>query len=155
MGGSVPSDKLSDMSHHASAIDIALVSNAIAAIAVAVDIGTVEEYGDLLADDVVWELSDAFGAVSPQVRTGRDEVLAGVRERRHQGVQGPGAGKLHVITNITVVIDEDAADATSYWQVYEGIGDHPKLRSCGIYRDRLVRGPDDTWLLAHRRCSTS
>lgn len=143
------------MGSAASATDITLVSNAVAAIATAVDFGTVEEYGELLADDVVWEMVNRVGNVGPQVRRGRDEVLAGVRERRLQGIQGPGAGKLHIVTNVSVVVDGHDARATSYWQVYEGVVDHPSLRSCGIYRDQFTRRPSGEWVLAHRRCSTS
>ncbi|MEE3849663.1 nuclear transport factor 2 family protein [Gordonia sp. LSe1-13] len=128
------------------------ISNALARIAYAADFGSMQEYADLLTDDVVWVLPDAPAVSLPaQERKGIEAVLAGARERRESGLQGPGTASMHVVTNISVSPgeNEDEALSTAYWHFLTGLGKVPKLVQSGTYHDRFVfeRG---AWLLAHR-----
>jgi len=133
------------------ATHITLITDVISRLAQAADFGTLEEYGALLSDDVVWEYPGAAAiAVPAQVRRGRTDVMTGARERRDIGVQGPGTGTLHVVTNVSVLPDGREAQSMAYWRFYAGVGEAPVLRSMGVYRDRFVRENQD-WLLAHRR----
>ncbi|HET8993625.1 MAG TPA: nuclear transport factor 2 family protein [Rhodococcus sp. (in: high G+C Gram-positive bacteria)] len=132
---------------------ITLVTNAISCLAQAADFGTLEEYGALLAEDLVWEFPGGTGSgLAAQVRRGREDALAGARERRESGVQGPGTGTMHVITNASVVPGDGEATSMAYWHFVTGVGGTPAVRSSGIYRDRFVHTADG-WQLAHRRIS--
>ncbi|MGW0176762.1 nuclear transport factor 2 family protein [Rhodococcus sp. NPDC003322] len=139
------------------AAQITLVASLYARLAQAADFGTLEEYGALLAEDVVWEYPGVEANNLPaQVRRGRGDALTGARERRESGLQGPGTGTLHVVTNISVTPNADGESATSmaYWHFVTGLPGTPAIRSSGVYRDRFVRTPQG-WVLAHRRISTS
>jgi ketosteroid isomerase-like protein len=127
------------------------VSNLYARLAQAADYGTLEEYSQLLADDVVWDLEELPGGLLPtQIRRGRAEVLEGAEERRVDAIQGPGTETWHVIDNISVVPDETGADGMAYFFTYADVNGTPSIRSAGVYRDRFVR-TENGWVLAYRR----
>ncbi|MGN5235952.1 nuclear transport factor 2 family protein [Rhodococcus sp. SJ-3] len=132
---------------------ITVVTNAISCLAQAADFGTLEEYGSLLSADIVWEFPGGGGSgLVAQVRRGREDALAGARERRADGVQGPGTGTMHVITNVSVDPAGDDATSMAYWHFVTGVGGTPVIRSSGVYRDRFVRTASG-WQLTHRRIS--
>lgn len=132
---------------------ITLVTDTISRLAQAADFGTLDEYGALLTDDIVWELPGGASGLAAQVRRGREDALAGARERRHAGIQGPGTGTMHVITNVSVDPGADDATSMAYWHFVVGVGAAPTIRSSGVYRDRFVRSAG-VWQLAHRRVGT-
>jgi len=136
------------------ASQIALVRNLYGLLTHAIDYGTLEEYGDLLAEDVVWELPEQPETGLPaQVRRGRDDALRGAAERREAGIQGPGTATWHVVTNIGVTPGVGEANAMAYWHFYRGVDSTPELKLTGVYRDRFVRAQGG-WVLAHRRISS-
>lgn len=131
---------------------VTLVTNAYARLAQAADLGTLEEYTALLHPDVVWEMPAMPATGLPaQVRTGRDEVLAGAVQRREQGIQGPGSHTWHVLANVAVTPDPDGGVATAraYWFFWRDVDARATLVSTGVYTDRFVDSPDG-WLLRHR-----
>lgn len=138
--------------------NVALISNLLSRFAQAADDGTLEEYGALMADDFIWE-SPALASINleAQVIRGREQVLAAAQERRDAGIQGPGTRTRHVISNVSVIVeDRDKATSVAYWRYYAGgESDHglddgaPPLHAMGSYQDRFVR-VDGQWLIAHR-----
>ncbi|WP_300681349.1 nuclear transport factor 2 family protein [Nocardioides sp.] len=133
---------------------ITQIQNLYARLAQAADYGTLEEYGALLHTDLIWEMPHSPGAaIAQQVRRGREDVLAGARERRTAGIQGPGTATWHVLTNIAVTPGADGAGeayGVAYWHFYSDVDTTPVLRSTGVYRDRFVHTTDG-WVLAHRQ----
>jgi ketosteroid isomerase-like protein len=132
--------------------EIVLVTETIARLTHAADHGTLEEYGELLDPDVVWEMSgNPATGLAPQVRRGREEVLAGAVQRRADGIQGPGTASRHVVTNTAVDQRGDVASAVSYWRFYRQTLGTPRLASAGVYHDTFLRSRDGGWRLARRR----
>ncbi|WP_182481552.1 nuclear transport factor 2 family protein [Nocardioides immobilis] len=130
---------------------IVAVSDVLARLTHAADLGTLEEYAALLTEDFVWEMPDMPVVGLPaQVRRGREGAVIGARERRDAAIQGPGTGTFHVITNISVMPGRNESTATTYWHFYTGAGGDPALRAQGIYRDRFVL-VDGEWLIARRQ----
>ncbi|GAA1844271.1 hypothetical protein GCM10009836_24610 [Pseudonocardia ailaonensis] len=133
-----------------------LVADLLARIAQAADLDTLEEYGELLAEDIVWVMPENPATGLPaQRREGRADVLAGARERRASGLQGPGSGARHLVSTIVVTPSGDQARARSYFQFVGGGSGTPVLLSTGVYEDRFVRSEGGGWLLAERRITLS
>jgi SnoaL-like domain len=84
-------------------------------------------------------------------RRGREEVLAGVKERRAAKLQGPGSHSKHFVTTILVAFESDeVAVCRSNFLVFNEINARPPVvYSGGEYRDRFVRRPEG-WQLARR-----
>lgn len=126
------------------------IRNLIAAVAQLADAGAVDDYLALFTDDAVWEMPDnPTVGVGASRRTGRDEIRAGVVERRDAGVQGPGSHARHVITTVRVAVDGDTATGQIYWLFYGDTATAPVLRSMGQYDDTYRRGRNG-WQLARR-----
>ncbi|MFC9978441.1 nuclear transport factor 2 family protein [Gordonia sp. NPDC127522] len=133
---------------------IAIIADLMSRLAQAADFGTLEEYVDLMTDDVVWEYPGSKVIdLAPQARRGRQDVLDGARERRESGLQGPGTGTVHVVTNISVTPGDIEAHSMGYFHFYVGIDvGTPTLQAIGVYNDRY-RKHEGRWKLAHRRLS--
>lgn len=140
------------MSNDRYALQTTLISNVISRLAHAADFGTLEEYGALMADDVVWEYPGGSAVdLEPQVRRGIGDVLTGARERRESGIQGPGTETRHVVTNVAVEPGDGQARSMAYWHYFGNTKGTPTLLATGIYRDRFVLMSTGDWVLAHRR----
>lgn len=112
----------------------------LARIAQLADSGEVDEYLDCFTPDGSWRLNDSQGLdLEPQVRTGREELAEGVRERRGMGLQGPGTATKHDISSINSVLEGDTARASSYFRYYQSTNLVPVLKAMGRYDDELVR----------------
>ena len=123
------------------------IRNLVARTAHTADRGEVADYVALFTHDAVWRMppNPATGLPASE-RRGRDEIEAGVRERRAAGVQGPGTGTMHTVTTTAVRFDgDDAAVAESYFGFYRST----ELLSVGVWRDVLRRTPDG-WRLGER-----
>jgi uncharacterized protein (TIGR02246 family) len=122
------------------------VRNLIARVAHVADGGDLEESRELYTEDAVWE----FPGSAP--RHGRDGILADVRQRRAEGVTGPGSATRHVITTLAVTVEDPAGTATadSYWLYYRDTTTAPVLLSMGHYHD-TVRYDDGAWRIARRQ----
>jgi 3-phenylpropionate/cinnamic acid dioxygenase small subunit len=127
------------------------IRNLVAALAQGADTGTVDDYVALFVEDAVWEMPDnPVVGVAGSKRVGRDDIRAGVVERRAAGLQGPGSGSLHVIATILVLVGPgDEAAGRAYWQFYGDTASTPVLRSMGRYDDTYRRTAAG-WQLAHR-----
>jgi ketosteroid isomerase-like protein len=102
-----------------------------------------DEYLSCFTDDAVWDMAGS-------VRRGHAEILAGAKERRMNGQQGPGTNTRHVITTLAVHFeDTDTATTDCYFLAYGDTTTSPTVRLMGHYHD-TVRQTGGGWKLAHR-----
>ncbi|MDQ4213677.1 nuclear transport factor 2 family protein [Microbacterium capsulatum] len=133
-------------------VEIAML---IARIAQLADDGSVGAYLDCFTTDAEWELADASGiGLEVQTRRGRADLEAGVRERRRQGMQGPGSRTRHDVSTIAIAVDGDRASSRAYYRYYLDTHATPRLATMGVYDDAFTRGPDG-WRLARRTITRS
>jgi uncharacterized protein (TIGR02246 family) len=119
------------------------IRNVIARIARLADQGDLEEYVDQFTEDAMWNFP-------PGPRKGREDILAGARERRASGTVGPGSRARHQITTIEVDVgDNGTATADSYLAFIVNTADGPKVAVSGSYHDTFVRQAS-RWRLARR-----
>jgi uncharacterized protein (TIGR02246 family) len=100
------------------------------------------QYAALFTEDAHWQMPGAE-------RQGRDEILAGARERRAGGTQGPGSGTRHVVGAQRVDVDGDRARSEACFLLVADTGATPRIGVVGHYVDQLVRTPEG-WRLARR-----
>lgn len=134
-----------------TAADELEIRNVLAGLAQLADNGEVEDYLDLFARHAVWVVPaiPQTGVAASELH-GVDAIAEGVRQRRADGVQGPGTHTAHVVT--TTVVDfhgEDEATARSTWLFLAETATAPRLQSVGRYRDTFVRTPAG-WRLSRR-----
>lgn len=132
------------MSNAADAKTIAAsaVRDVIHRLALASDIGTIQEWADLMSDDVVLDLLG-------NVTEGREAGIAGAERRRSKGITGPDSNTRHLITTVVVdVVDDDTArsSTTALFVKLDG-GVDPRI--VVTYNDTYQRS-GDRWLLTHR-----
>jgi 3-phenylpropionate/cinnamic acid dioxygenase small subunit len=127
------------------------IRSLLARVAQLADAGELDEYISQFTDDAVWAMpANPLMGMDASTRQGHEEILAGVRERRAGGVQGPGTNTRHVITTVAVEAqDETHASARSYYLFFGDTTTTPTLRTMGQYDDVVVKG-DRGWQLAHR-----
>jgi 3-phenylpropionate/cinnamic acid dioxygenase small subunit len=114
------------------------------------DSGDLDTYLGLLLEDAAWVIpAIPQTGVPASERHGREEIGAGVRERRAMGVQGPGSNTMHLVTTIAVDVDGDDASASSTWMFVADTTTSPRIQAVGRYRDTLRRTPVG-WRLARR-----
>jgi hypothetical protein len=126
--------------------DEADIRNVIARLAHLADDGDLEaDYVRLFTDDAVWGRPG-------EEHKGHEDILAGARERRRIGMQGPGTNTHHVNTTLWVSLTgPDEAHAESYWFfVRDTTSAAPVLASIGRYVDDFRRTPHG-WKLARRQ----
>jgi 3-phenylpropionate/cinnamic acid dioxygenase small subunit len=132
--------------------DDGAIRSLLAKLAQLADVGEVDDYLALFAPDATWVMpAIPQSGLEPSVRSGIDEIAAGVRERRAAGVQGPGTNTAHVITTIAVsFVDDDSAVAESTWLfVGDTASATPRIQGFGRYRDTVSRSSDG-WRLQRR-----
>ena len=138
-----------------SAGDRVEIAMLIARIAQLADDGEVDAYLDCFTTNAVWELADASGiGLEVQTRRGRADLEAGVRERRREGMQGPGSRTRHDVSTIWVTVDGDRAASRAYYRYYLDTNATPRLTTMGVYDDEFTRDADG-WRLAHRSITRS
>lgn len=128
------------------------IRNLLARTAQLADWGTVEECEACYTADAVWSMpaSPAVGLPARELR-GREAIVAGIRERRAAGIQGPGARRRHVITTMRVTLDaDDSATVHSVFLFLDESQTPPVLASSGRYVD-TVRRDGGEWKLAARQ----
>jgi hypothetical protein len=103
----------------------------------------IDSYVACFTADAVWELA-------ADVRSGRDDIRAGVTERRAGAIEH-GVRTAHFLACTNVAFDDDDnAQVKSYVQAYRlGGSDGPTLVLMGWYHDRFRR-TSEGWKL-HRR----
>lgn len=135
-------------------IDELQIRNLVARLSHLADSGTdeeMEEYLSIYTPDGVWAPIVPGATDRALERRGRDDILAGVNERRAAKLQGPGSHSKHFITTVLVTFDsDDVALSRSNFLVFNETNVRPPvLFSAGEYRDRFVRGPEG-WNLVRR-----
>ena len=119
------------------------IRNLIARVAQVADHGPLDEYGPLFTHDGAWEFPGG-------PRYGRADILEGARQRRRDGVTGPGSRTRHLISTVSVVVEDGGrATADSYWQFWRETDSAPTLFNMGHYHDSL-RHEDGAWRVARR-----
>jgi 3-phenylpropionate/cinnamic acid dioxygenase small subunit len=126
-----------------AALDDVTIRSLIARIAHLADTGEVEDYVDCFTVDARWDMPGG-------PKCGHDQIRRASHERRAAGATGPGSRTRHAVGTIVVVVDDDRACATSYFQFLGQTDTAPRLLSVGQYDDEFVRTPDG-WRLDHRR----
>lgn len=117
----------------------------LAAFARLADEGTLDELGNLFAEDVEWSMAGTTWR-------GRSEVLAGLGSMRGLGHAGPESGNRHVLTNQEVHVDGERATARSYFLLVNR-ATPAAILAVGSYRDELVRERGG-WLISRREVRT-
>jgi hypothetical protein len=137
-------------------VDELEIRNLVARLSFLADTGTDEEMNDYISiytPDGVWApIIPGAGENSRTLeRRGRDEVLAGVMERRAAKLQGPGSHSKHFVTTMLVAFESDeVALSRSNFLVFNEMNARPPVvYSGGEYRDRFVRRPEG-WRLERR-----
>lgn len=128
------------------------IRNLLARIAQYADWGTVEQCEACYTEDAVWSMpaSPVVGLPASEL-CGRDAIVAGIRERRAAGIQGPGARNRHLLTSLFVDFDsDDQATAHSAFVFLDETVAPPVLKSSGRYVD-VVRRDGGEWRLAQRQ----
>ena len=126
------------------------IRNLIYRLAMLADDGDLDEYVSLFTADGLWErrLPGAGSPPTAPIR-GRDNLLAAARQRRADGVQGPGTHMYHCIVGTAVKLQGDAATARSYLTYLKNANDKPEVALLAIYSDEFVR-TSEGWRLAAR-----
>ena len=99
-------------------------------------------YGWLFTEDAHWGFPGT-------IHVGRESILAGAKERRASGAQGPGTGTRHVVTTHRVSVDGDTADGEACFMLVADTTTEPRIEVVGHYVDRYHRTPEG-WKLARR-----
>jgi 3-phenylpropionate/cinnamic acid dioxygenase small subunit len=81
---------------------------------------------------------------------GQAAILAGARERRAAGTQGPGTHTRHVITTIAITVDGDTATGEAYYLFVVDTDKTPRVSGIGYYHDTFRRTATG-WKLARRQ----
>ena len=125
------------------------IRNVVARLGHLADDGDLDEYLTLFTTDATWGVA-GFG----EVLGGHAELLRGARQRRADGIQGPGTGTRHLNTTLWVSVDgPDEARAGSYFLFVDTRTEPTTVRSTGRYDDRFRRTPEG-WKLAARTITT-
>lgn len=120
------------------------IRNLITRTAQLADDGDLDEYILSWTADASWEFPGA-------PRRGRADILEGARQRRSEGVTGPGSATRHVITTTVVRLDDaETATADSYWSFWRETTTSPSLFNMGHYHD-TVRYDEGAWRIARRQ----
>ncbi|WP_375385272.1 nuclear transport factor 2 family protein [uncultured Microbacterium sp.] len=140
------------MTSHVRADDLVAIQLLIQRFAALTDIAEdIGPYLDMVTEDAVfsYEPVAAIGWAGATYR-GRDEIRAGVEQRRADGIQGPGTRTVHIVSDITIDLDDDdSARVYAVWQFW-GVNDAgPACLSIGQY-ENVVRREDGVWRLARR-----
>jgi 3-phenylpropionate/cinnamic acid dioxygenase small subunit len=119
------------------------IRNIVARLAQLADSSDLDEYIALFDENASWEI---LGAAP---RRGRAAILAGAKERRATGRQGPGTNSRHVITTLAVQVDGDTATASAYFLFVADTNKVPVIRAVARYDDAFRRTAEG-WKLARR-----
>ena len=143
------------------AVDELEIRNVIASLALLSDMGDIEEWGMLFAEDADYTIG------GQPFEKGRAAIVESGRQRRARGTHGPGSSNRHLSASVVVrSTGPDTAEAVSYLAMYkdlppEGILEDgreivnsPELLVLGTYRDRFHRTRDG-WKVAHRDLAES
>lgn len=104
-----------------------------------------DAFGDLFADDGVWELGEPF----PRRAAGRDNIVSMFRS-----LSEPWPFFFQMTHTGVIDVGQDGQSATARWEVQEIARSEDGSQSydnVAIYYDRLVRTGGGSWRFAERR----
>lgn len=122
--------------------DDALIRSLLGRAAHLADEGTPEDYRTLYTSDATWTMGGS-------TQSGVEEIVEATRQRRTQGVSGPGTGTRHFVVPMHVSVDGDTATAVSYFLFLGDTATAPSVKLFGVYTDDLVRTADG-WRIRRR-----
>lgn len=131
-------------------VDEVDIRNVINRLAMLTDGGESDAYAMLFTEGARLEMRSEPGqpsVVPPTV--GRAAILAGSKQRRADGMTGPGTGVVHALQQSEVMVTDDAAQAKTYVIIYRNAGAAPEAMALKVYNDQFVRTPQG-WRLAVR-----
>jgi len=128
------------------AADESEIRNLIARIALATDVGDLDEFASLYAENATLQMRSVPGVPPDQ---GLQAILAGSRKRRADGVTGPGSGMVHAIQSSAISVTGNEATAKTYAVLYRNVLTAPEGRGIIIYNDSFARTAEG-WRLAVR-----
>ena len=106
------------------------------------DDGKYADMAALFTEDGTWDT--AFGKA-----TGRAAIAALAQDLRTRA--GPNRPRgIHLVTNIAIALDGDAAKVRSNWTVVQNGTPGPQIGSGGAYHDELAR-IDGRWFFHYRK----
>jgi len=118
------------------AVDETEIRNLIARIAFATDVGDLDEFASLYAEDACLQMRAVPGLPPDE---GLETILAGSRKRRADGITGPGSGMVHAIQSSAISVAGDEATAKTYVVLYRNDHTKPEMSGIIIYNDAFVR----------------
>jgi SnoaL-like domain len=148
------------------AVDELEIRNVIASLALLSDMGDIEEWGMLFAEDADYTIGGR------PFEKGRAAIVESGSYRRSRGTHGPGSNNRHLSASVLVrSTGPDTAEAVSYLAMYkdlpreadgyepENLGadgevKSPELLVLGTYRDKFRR-TSDGWKVTHRDLAES
>jgi hypothetical protein len=128
------------------AADESEIRNIIAHIAMATDVGDLEEFSSLYAEDATLQMRSVPGVPPDQ---GLGAIMAGSKKRRADGVTGPGSGMVHAIQSSAISVAGDEATAKTYAVLYRNVLTTAEVMGIIIYNDTFARGAQG-WRLSVR-----
>lgn len=112
-----------------------------------IDAGDEEGWLACFADDGVFEVTSPQPGYPARDLRGREALAAFVAGHSSP----PEVFHKHLLIQPRVSIDGDTARSVGAFVHLVDVTGDPRLRSYGRYVDRLVRGADGAWRIAHRR----
>jgi hypothetical protein len=106
-----------------------------------IDYGNEDEFVDCWTPDGVLKWPQPH-----QPYLGHDQIRAVFRAHTH----APEMFHKHVVVDVRISLDGDAATSDSYFMRLDDYEPGPQISSFGRYRDRLVRCPDGAWRFQER-----
>lgn len=132
------------------AADEGEIRNLIARIAMTADTGDLDDFVNLYAQDARVEMrSPAGGPPLAPPDEGVAAIVAGSKQRRADGITGPGSGMVHALQTSAIAVSGDAARAQTYLVLYRNAHTKPDLSAILIYNDAFVRTAQG-WRLKER-----
>lgn len=108
------------------------IRNLVARVARFADTGTVEQYLEGFAEDIVFEIPERPPS------TGIEELKDRTMAQRSAGVVGPSSGSMHLLGASAIEVDGDRGVAYTPWVVC-GTPRHAAISLVGRYEDELIR----------------
>ena len=99
------------------------------------------EMAALFTEDGTWDTAYGKG-------TGHAGIVAQARSIGTPGAPRPR--RVHLTTNIVIMLNGDTATVESYWTVIQNSAGGPKIGSGGAYQDQVVK-QNGKWLFRYRK----
>jgi uncharacterized protein (TIGR02246 family) len=142
-------------------VDELQIRNILAQLTLLSDMGDIEEWGNLFAEDGSYTTATGAGW------HGREAITESGRQRRRNGTHGPGSNNRHMSSSVYVrQTGPDTAEAQSYLEMFQDlipegasaddpdVKKHPTLLVTGYYHDRFRR-TSEGWKVAQRELAAS